>query len=208
MRAIPGVLTAMFLAAAAGTVPATANADVIIEGPRVVIPEPEFLVPIPGPVGVYYYAAPDADVFYLDGWWWMADHGRWYRASGWNGPWAFVAPRHVPRHIGGLGPDVRGRYWHRDHRVPWHEWRTRHYRPAAPPPAYVPRHYYGRDRAAPPPRVDRHAPPRHDGHYDRHDNGRGRGHDKDRGRGHDKPGKPGKGGKGGGHGKGHGPDRH
>jgi hypothetical protein len=83
--------------------------------PQVVIPAPPPVVVLhePPPVVViprtYVYYTPDVDVdiFFYHGYWYQPHHGHWYRAKGYSGPWAYIAPDKVPGVLFGLPPDFR-----------------------------------------------------------------------------------------------------
>lgn len=104
---------------------------------------PPPLVVIPG---TYVYFAPEADldIVFYHGFWYRPYEGRWYRARGYNGPWAYLATARVPRVLIELPSDYRhvyaghrriaygefnrnwrrwerDRYWERDER--WREGR-------------------------------------------------------------------------------------
>jgi hypothetical protein len=94
---------------------------------------PPQLVVIPG---TYAYFAPDADVdvVFYRGFWYRPYEGRWYRARGYNGPWAYLATTRVPRVLIELPPDYRHVYagyeriHYRDFHKNWKRWeRDRHW---------------------------------------------------------------------------------
>jgi len=76
------------------------------------------------------YLAPDvkADIFFYHGYWYRPHRGRWYRASSYNGGWAPLAPRYVPRALTQLPPRYRSlpRGYHRipygEVRRDWRKW--------------------------------------------------------------------------------------
>ena len=74
---------------------------------------PLFSFPAPPPMvvvpGTYAYYVPDVDVdiFFYHGYWYRPYEGRWFRARGYNGPWAHVEERRIPPVIVGLPPDYR-----------------------------------------------------------------------------------------------------
>jgi hypothetical protein len=49
----------------------------------------------------------EAEIFLYLGYWWRTLEGRWYRASGYNGPWNYVRPKMVPAALIGLPPDYK-----------------------------------------------------------------------------------------------------
>ncbi len=74
--------------------------------PRLFLPAPPPLVPIPG---TYVYTAPDAeaDIVFYQGAWYRPHGGHWYRANGYNGPWSALSVERVPRALTGLPPNFR-----------------------------------------------------------------------------------------------------
>jgi hypothetical protein len=101
--------------------------------PAYAMQAPPMVVPIPGS---YVYFVPDAgvDILFYQGYWYRPHGGRWFRAGSYNGPWAYVGPRRVPRAIVGLPPDYRrGPYAfapvpHGDLQRNWARWeRERHW---------------------------------------------------------------------------------
>jgi len=74
--------------------------------PRLFLPAPPPLVPIPG---TYAYTAPDAeaDIVYYQGAWYRPHSGGWYMANGYNGPWRALSPDRVPGFFNGLPPNFR-----------------------------------------------------------------------------------------------------
>ncbi len=74
--------------------------------PRLFLPAPPPLVPIPG---TYAYVAPDAeaDIVFYQGAWYRPHGGGWYIANGYNGPWRVLNNERVPRVLVGLPPNVR-----------------------------------------------------------------------------------------------------
>ena len=81
------------------------------------LPAPPAFVVIPN-MPVYYAPSTPANVFFYAHQYWAFQGGGWYVGASWNGPWAVVAPIHVPAPI--LQVPV-GYY-----RVPppqWREWR-------------------------------------------------------------------------------------
>lgn len=89
---------------------------------------PAFVLPAPPPVvvipGTYVYVVPDIDVTFLfyHGYWYRPYEGRWYMASSYNGPWAYIELSRVPRVLVDLPPS----YWRVPpgrHRIPYAELR-------------------------------------------------------------------------------------
>jgi hypothetical protein len=94
---------------------------------------PPPLVVIPG---TYAYFAPEADVdiVFYQGFWYRPYEGRWFRARGYNGPWATIAPARVPRVLIELPSDYRHTYRehpriaYRDFNKNWRGWeKNRHW---------------------------------------------------------------------------------
>ncbi len=85
------------------------NVSVGINLPAFTFAAPPSMVVIPG---TYAYFAPDAavDIVFYSGYWYRPYGGRWYRATGYNGPWVYVAPARVPRILIDLPPDYRHAY--------------------------------------------------------------------------------------------------
>jgi hypothetical protein len=103
-------------------------------------PPPPLVIHRPPPVVVipntYVYFAPDVDVdiFFHHGHWYRPHDGHWYRASGYNGPWGYIAPREVPGVLFGLPPDFRhyrsrsNHIRHEELRTHWERWeRDKHW---------------------------------------------------------------------------------
>jgi hypothetical protein len=103
-------------------------------------PPPPFLIPAPPPVVViprtYVYAVPEieVDILFYHGHWYRPHEGRWYRSRSYNGPWAYLPPRSVPRPLIELPPDHHRippgyrRIPHRDLKNNWSGWeRRRHW---------------------------------------------------------------------------------
>ncbi len=95
------LISAMLLGMLAGAHPGDAAAAVNINIgigaplPAVVLAAPPQVVLIPGSP-VYY--APDAGInlFFYSGRWYRRHNNGWYRASYYNGPWAYMPPSRVP----------------------------------------------------------------------------------------------------------------
>ncbi len=74
---------------------------------------PPYTIHAPPPVvpiqGTYTYFIPDigVDILFYHGYWYRPHAGHWYRATTYNGPWAYIVPRMVPGPIIGLPPDYR-----------------------------------------------------------------------------------------------------
>lgn len=97
---------------------------------RFAAPPPVVVIP-----GTYAYFAPDAavDIVFYHGYWYRPYEGRWYRAKGYNGPWAHLAPARVPRVLIDLPPDYRHAYRdyrrieYRDFHRNWGKWERSRY---------------------------------------------------------------------------------
>jgi hypothetical protein len=101
--------------------------------PAVVIPAPPAVVMIPN-MPVYY--APDVgmDLFFYSGSWYRRHDDHWFRASYYNGPWAYTQPSHVPAvfmhmpaHYNRIPPG-HARIPHGQLRKHWHREQSRHHR--------------------------------------------------------------------------------
>ena len=76
----------------AAALPAAADVRVDI---GIQLPGPPALVVIPG-APVYYAPRAPANVFFYGHQYWVFHSGGWYAGPSWNGPWAVVAPVHIP----------------------------------------------------------------------------------------------------------------
>lgn len=93
---------------------------------------PPPLVVIPG---TYAYFAPEAnvDIVFFHGFWYRPYEGRWFRATGYNGPWGLIAPARVPDVLLELPPDFRHIYSgypriaYRDFNRNWRSWERNKY---------------------------------------------------------------------------------
>lgn len=100
---------------------------------------PGFTFAAPPPVvvipGTYVYYAPEADVdiLFYQGYWYRPYEGGWFRARGYNGPWASIAIGRVPRALIGLPRDYRLAYRdhpriaYRDFNRNWRSWERNKY---------------------------------------------------------------------------------
>jgi len=74
---------------------------------------PPFVIQAPPPVavipGTYVYMIPgiDVDILFYGGYWYRPYEGRWYWASSYNGPWAYIDIGRVPGALLTLPPDYR-----------------------------------------------------------------------------------------------------
>jgi hypothetical protein len=76
--------------------------------PAYAIPAPPQVVPVPGTY-VYFVPGISTDTLFYHGYWYRPHGGHWYRATGYNGPWAYIVPGMVPGPVIGLPPDFRRR---------------------------------------------------------------------------------------------------
>ncbi len=108
------------------------NVSVGINIPAFTFAAPPSLVVIPG---TYAYFAPDAgvDIVFYGGYWYRPYEDHWYRARGYNGPWAYIAPSRVPGVLINLPPDYRHAYAghprmaYRDVNKNWRRWEKDRY---------------------------------------------------------------------------------
>ncbi len=111
---------------------ARVNIGIGINIPLFTFAAPPPLVVIPG---TYAYFVPDVDVdiLFYHGYWYRPYGSRWYRSSAYNGPWAFVAARSVPRVLIGLPHDFRHVYAgsrhieYREFNSNWRRWERDRY---------------------------------------------------------------------------------
>jgi hypothetical protein len=85
---------------------ADARVDVNIVLPPLVISSPPEVVVIPGTYA-YFVPGVETDIFFYHGYWYRPHAGRWYRASGYNGPWVRIVAGKVPGVLLSLPPDFR-----------------------------------------------------------------------------------------------------
>lgn len=90
--------------------------EVLVAAPprAVILPQPPRLVAIPR-TDVYYAPDADRDVFFHRGSWYRPKGDRWYRASGYDGPWVYVGPSLVPGVLITLPRDSYYRGYYEDH---------------------------------------------------------------------------------------------
>jgi hypothetical protein len=74
--------------------------------PKLILPAPPLVVLIPGS-NVYFPPEVSADLLFYQGYWYRPHNGRWYRASGYNGPWRLFTTKRVPRALLRLPRDYR-----------------------------------------------------------------------------------------------------
>ncbi len=99
-----GVLIGMFFGVGGiKEADAEVNVGVHIGLPSFFLPAPPAVVVIPG---TYVYAVPDVDlsILFYRGYWYRPHNGRWYRASSYNGPWAYIQLSRIPRVLVDLPP--------------------------------------------------------------------------------------------------------
>ena len=82
------------------------NIGINIPFPAYQFESPPSLVVIPG-THSYFVPGINVDLLFYHGYWYRPYDGRWYRANGYNGPWAYLAPARVPRALVSLPPDYR-----------------------------------------------------------------------------------------------------
>ena len=132
MKMLPA-LAVLFLAGfvAIGT-PAHAgtNVNVNLGVPVVVAPQPLVVEQPPEMVviprsNVYFAPGVGVDIFFYDNRWWNRRGDRWYRGSGYNGPWVAVGPRHVPAPVYGVPANYRSVYAH-EKPMPYGQWKKVH----------------------------------------------------------------------------------
>ncbi len=123
-------LSLLFVTAFSAGAYAGVSVGISINIPAFRFAAPPPLVVIPG---TYVYYAPDADVdiLFYNGFWYRPYEGRWYRARGYNGPWAYTS--RVPGPLLQLPPDYRHMYGgheripYRDFRKNWRRWEKDRY---------------------------------------------------------------------------------
>ncbi len=108
------IACALFLALAGVSSQSEAgvNVGIGINIPAYTFAAPPQVVVIPG---TYVYFAPEAnvDILFYQGFWYRPYEGRWFRARGYNGPWAYIPAERVPHTLVELPPDYHRAY--RDH---------------------------------------------------------------------------------------------
>lgn len=82
------------------------NMDIGLPLPIIVIPEPPVVVLIPG-TPVYHAPHVGIDIFFYSNRWYRKHNGRWYKASYYNGPWAYLPVQRIPVALVNLPPDYR-----------------------------------------------------------------------------------------------------
>lgn len=59
------------------------------------VPDYPRMLRVPGHPA-YYAADLNLNLFFHDGFWWLYQHGNWYRSTWYDGPWTLIAPDAVP----------------------------------------------------------------------------------------------------------------
>ena len=102
--------------------PAAAEVSLSINiGPPIVVAPPAAMVMVPG-TGVYFAPGLDVDIFFYGGYWWSPRGDRWYRATGYDGPWRMVRRSSVPRVVYRVPRDYRHVYAGERH-IPYGQWK-------------------------------------------------------------------------------------
>jgi len=106
------------------------NVNLGIPAPVVVAPQPVYVEQPPEMAviprsNVYFAPGVSVDLFFYDNRWWNRRGDRWYRASGYNGPWVAVGPRYVPAPVYRVPADYRTVYGHEKH-IPYGQWKKNH----------------------------------------------------------------------------------
>lgn len=106
------------------------NVNLGIPAPVVVAPQPVYveqppeMVVIPGS-SVYFAPGVSVDLFFYDNRWWNRRGDRWYRGSGYNGPWEAVGQRRVPGPVYRVPANYRTVYIH-EKPMPYGQWKKAH----------------------------------------------------------------------------------
>jgi hypothetical protein len=103
---------------------AVAPAPVVVAPQPVYVQQPMEMVMIPRS-SVYFVPGVSVDLFFYNNSWWNRRGDRWYRASGYNGPWSAVGHRHVPGPVYRVPANYRTVYVHERH-VPYGQWKKMH----------------------------------------------------------------------------------
>jgi len=106
------------------------NVNLGIPAPVVVAPQPVYVEQPPEMVviprsNVYFAPGVSVDLFFYDNRWWNRRKDRWYRASGYNGPWVAVGQRHVPAPVYRVPANYRTVYVH-EKPMPYGQWKKAH----------------------------------------------------------------------------------
>lgn len=100
------VMSLLFFYPAKGNAEVDVSINIGLPLPAIVISAPPAVVMIPG-APVYFAPDIEVDIFFYRGYWYRPYRQRWYRASHYNGPWCYIAPRAVPNVIVKLPPGYR-----------------------------------------------------------------------------------------------------
>jgi hypothetical protein len=103
---------------------AVAPAPVVVAPQPVYVQQPPEMVLIPSS-SVYFAPGVSVDLFFYSDHWWNRRGDRWYRASGYNGPWTAVGNRHVPAPVYRVPANYRTVYVH-ERPVPYGQWKKMH----------------------------------------------------------------------------------
>jgi len=101
-----------------------APTPVVVAPQPVHVQQPPEMVLIPGS-SVYFAPGVGVDLFFHSDHWWNRRGERWYRASGYSGPWTAVGHRHVPAPVYRVPANYRTVYVH-ERPVPYGQWKKAH----------------------------------------------------------------------------------
>jgi len=107
-----------------GSARAQVSVNINLGPPPIVVSEPPAVVAIPQ-TRVYFAPDPHVEVFFYGGYWWSPRGEAYYRSRAYNGPWAVVERRHVPKAVIYVPGDYRTRY-ERERHVPYGQWKKEH----------------------------------------------------------------------------------
>ncbi len=100
------ITVAVFLSPLKSMAGVNVNVGINVPLPAVEIAAPPAVVLIPGTYA-YYVPDVDTDILFYHNYWYRPYGGRWYRSTGYNGPWAFVSVHAVPAPLLHLPPGYR-----------------------------------------------------------------------------------------------------
>lgn len=103
---------------------AVAPAPMVVAPQPVYVQQPPEMVLIPSS-SVYFAPGVSVDLFFYSDHWWNRRGDRWYRASGYNGPWTAVGHRNVPAPVYRVPANYRTVYVH-ERPVPYGQWKKMH----------------------------------------------------------------------------------
>ncbi len=133
------VLALAGFVASAGPAHAGANVNVNVGIPVAVTPVPVVVAPQPVYVeepremvfipqsNVYFAPGVSIDLFFYDNHWWNRRGDRWYRGTGYNGPWVAVGRRYVPGPVYHIPGNYRAAYG-RERHIPYGQWKKAHWK--------------------------------------------------------------------------------